>query len=473
MSQSTNTQPVTSTQLLDFFRSAVESRAERSRPNYLKALRCFSAFLASAPDSLVIGSRLCLEQWLVYMFFDGLSYKTAIHYFDIISALYSQARTEYPALPAGDFQQVKARLLSLLPDVWSARMSLADLNRFSAFIKRGVPAKDRLPFALMLVSLLNGACQLSEVAGIRKEDVPSFDKATREWFEPFVSTSRKYVFPLSQSRLTPRQLSQEVGEKVQALLASRLLSFGADAESVLIAVWMLAALSCGVAPHAALAVVPRFPSLLPVLSLCSEEVELPADLRSSIVRTVGRFFLSNPLRWFAMKMRLGVRFPRLEKALADAVGEGMPKPEIFYPYEEISDRIGGRLLFRKKPVIGDIVFFRYRISDIPALFRHIGSVAWCYRSAGSYAVISDSAMALFRLTVESFTPEVEVAPAGSLPLLPDTQVVVIGGPFLGLSGEVIDLSHGKKGTVYRLRIFGDANDIEWRFTDPSLVRPLL
>ena len=172
-----------------------------------------------------------------------------------------------------------------------------------------------------------------------------------------------------------------------------------------------------------------------------------------------------------MRLRRGVRFDKL-RTRVEMAAERLPRPEVYYPYEEISRRIGKRIEYKRKPVIGDIVFFRYRATEIPGLFREIGDVAWCYRIGGEYAAIPAESMRRFQQAVGMFTPDYEVGEGGALTLRENEKVVVLGGMFSGLEGEVMEAMKTEKGVVYRLRLFGESNDIEWRLADPALLRKL-
>ena len=482
--------------MLELFQSALAGKSERSRHIYGKALGSFKSYIESLREKEDFNFRSCtntrlpqilLEGWVVCMIADGLSSSTALHYIDLLSALAGNVE-ELRSLP---FAALKKRLKDRLPEIWQCEATHADLRRFINTLKttltHPVP-EDNIVRDMVLFSMLNRALPLARVAALRKDELEEFNDTSREILYPYIAANRKYVFPLNQSAFTPRQFEAWVEEFAFKFFKSRMLKWYGDSTTTLQTFWLMAARTRGFTPHQAMATlaVPFRPAHSPlrILNLCTPLDEAcaltstcPFSTLQAKLSSLTALFLSNPLRWFAMRLRPGVTFERLQLSLsmlgATTAAVSSPVSSIFYPSREISKRIGDRIRFRTRPVIRDIVFFRYRITDIPALFSRIGDVAWCYKSGESYAVIPDDAMNLFRSTVEAFTPEYEVAPAGSLPLKEDEEVVVVGGLFSGLEARVLQTTPGRDGTVYRLRIFGDSNDIEWRIADPSLVRKKL
>ncbi|MDE7097221.1 MAG: hypothetical protein K2O47_06995, partial [Muribaculaceae bacterium] len=215
---------------------------------------------------------------------------------------------------------------------------------------------------------------------------------------------------------------------------------------------------------------------------------------------VGKIFLDNPPRWYAMSLRPGVRFTEVCRRIR-LLSDQIPDIQLFYPCEEIARAIGRKIVVRRRPFIHSVVFFRARLTDIGTLFAKIGAIAWCYRRSsrpGSpYADISQRQFELFQQTLDRFTPDYEVAPAGELKLRKNDRVRIVGGLFSGIEAgfdsEVTSSpihpvgTHGScvrtqsaassprvnseqdLHTIYRLNIIGD-NGIEWRISvDPRLV----
>ena len=80
-------------------------------------------------------------------------------------------------------------------------------------------------------------------------------------------------------------------------------------------------------------------------------------------------------------------------------------------------------------------------------------------------------MLRFETAIGQFTPDFEVAPVGTFPIGPGTKVVIVGGPMLNRNAVVDDIKQTRSGVIYRLRIFGDERDIEYRLSDSRLIQP--
>ncbi len=103
------------------------------------------------------------------------------------------------------------------------------------------------------------------------------------------------------------------------------------------------------------------------------------------------------------------------------------------------------------------------------MFHKIGDLAWCYRNGDTYASIPQAAMETFQKAIGKFTPDYEIGPVGSIALRPGDRIVVVGGAFTGKEGEIIGQSLNENGVIYRIMLWGDNNNIEWRANDSRLI----
>ncbi len=237
-------------------------------------------------------------------------------------------------------------------------------------------------------------------------------------------------------------------------------------------------------------------------------------LNPEALAAIGRLFLENDPRWYAMSLRPGVTFTDLSRRInllnnTSPLAKGLDI-QLFYPCEEIARAIGKKIVIKQRPFIRNAVFFRARLTDIGRLFAKIGDLAWCYRQSARpgapYADISQQQFERFQQTIASFTPDFEVAPTGELELREGDRVEILGGLFAGHAATVVEASdcvaverrrprlrpqskgnHGPSNEsceatedsrlkteestniVYRLNIIGD-NGIDWRITvDPRLL----
>ncbi|MDE7141702.1 MAG: hypothetical protein K2O33_02255 [Muribaculaceae bacterium] len=317
---------------------------------------------------------------------------------------------------------------------------------------------------LLLFSLLNRGMDLSDVARLKRSDLDAFGLESRRVAARHTEPRRKYVFPLGQSVKTDKQLDDYVGRLVSRLLVYRNIELPGTASDAARCYWAYAAMRFGASGGMVVGTLGRRPAGMPVLGLCEHGGEIPAEHQDALAQAVAALFVDNPNNWYAMRLRPGVKFSSLERRF-DELGDLVMRPELFYPCDEIARRVRKRLVYEQKPVLPDIVFFKSRVTDILPMFAKIGDIAWCYKHDGSYAAIPKGAMERFQRTIGKFTPDYEVGPAGAIELRKGDRVVVVGGPFAGQEGEILD----EPGIIYRIRLFGDANDIEWRVNDPRLI----
>ncbi len=443
-------------ELLAEFRNKVSGMPEASQRNYGKALRSFETFCGVRGVLEATPSAALFADWAVHMWMLGLTAKTAAHYIDILAALFNNV-----CGASVDLCVLKAQLRG--GDAWPDSAGLKrDLERLHALARSATSGRSAAA-DLVLMALICGALPLEEVARMKKTDVDSTLPEAAAIAERRSSGRRSYLFDLEQSSLTPRRLARRVDAMATDALRMHGLSAAAGADATLAALWACAALGCGIAPAEVAAAMGTRCDALPVLALC-RPAELSAGRRAEIVGIVAATFASNPLRWYAMRLRPRVSYEEIAARL-DSLGSEVRRPELFYPYDEIARRIGRKLVFDRRPVIRDIVFFRTRLSEVCPLFCRIGDLAWCYttsgRPGGAYAAIAPDAFARFQETIGHFTPDYDVEPLGATAPAEGETVVVVNRLFPGCEFDIEKIESGSANALFRLHMVGD-NGIQWR-----------
>lgn len=475
MSECPENKQVASDGLLEFFRSRTDGLKEGARRSYRNALASWTAFAADrdllAPDGGM------LADWLTTLYMRGFSYKTALHYLNIISGLYTAASKEgllHGELP---FKSLKEQVVSIGEVRWDGGVKAQNLEEILKLTKAATHnGTDAVAADILLLSLLNGGRPLREIITLRVEDTEGYAAESLDVVRRNAVPRRKYVFDLHQSDHTPKQLDRQVSERLLRLLRPSLPVSATTVDDLLAGYWAYAALRCGATPRETVAALGATPVSMPVLELNGKIGEIGGigvigdgaigeERKEELRRSVARMVSVNPCGWFAMRLRPRVRFDEIRDRL-DLVEKEVRKPELFYPCEEIAKRTGNKLVFRQRPVISDVVFFRSRVTDILPLFARIGDLAWCYTTSGRpgapYAMIPQATFNRFQTAIGQFTPDYEVAPVGGLTPGEGDRVEVIGGLF---NGQELDLkkvdSRDAAHSIYRLH-FDSANGIEWR-----------
>lgn len=465
MNQFVEIEQITNNEILEFFRCRIESLSGSSVKEYYKSFVYLTSFIPDNGPSLVRPSEALVEDWCFYLFNAGMTSKTVAHYIDILSALYSAAVSEGLLESTDVFRIVKARIKSgarIRPLKMLCEDEYVRLHNL-ACISHRLPKDLAMYIDIFVISILSGCRSLTEIAAFKKDDIKYQSLQVASILERYCETSRKYVFPLSQSVRTPRQLERELESRIVSVLDSRgIRMFGSIMDTVR-CYWAYAAMKCGLSPSGIYAFLGKYPQALPARKMKSCPDGSIAD-REAVVKSVADTFLANPLNWHAMKLRPRVSIEDVEKRLKH-LGKDFHTPELFYPSHEIARRIGKKTRFIEEPIIPDIVFFKSRVTDIYPLFLKIGDLAWCYRSGGgtgTYAAISREAMECFQRTIGHFTSDYEVGAIGTIQPKPGDKIKVLDGLFAGSEGELLKVEETcEVGVIYRLRLI-DGQGVEWK-----------
>lgn len=459
-------------QLLDIFQSRAEAISGPTAANYKKAVMCLRSFIISRPhhsSTDLLFTTNFLEDWFIFMFFRGLTAKTSLHYFDIIAGFANKETGD--AECAAIFRSVKAAVKRIASEKWRLLISDENFNRLVNLTKIAdrQQGETGLYTDILLFSLLNPGMELSVVAKLQCEDIQDYSPACQRIAQRHISPKRKYIFPLDQSRKTCRQIEKTLSEKLSLLLEARNIPIIGNVQESIRSYWAYAALRCGVLPEMVIKILGHSPIGLPILAIYSERKgAVSAEQKQLLSDRVTDLFIGNPPNWYAMRLRPGIKFDRLKERIADCKDQ-IVTPELFYPCQEIAKKIDRKLVFEKRPIIPDIVFFKSCVTDILPLFHKIGDLAWCYRNGDTYASIPQTAMEAFQKAIGKFTPDYEIGPVGSIALRPGDRIVVVGGAFTGKEGEIIGQSLNENGVIYRIMLWGDNNNIEWRANDSRLI----
>lgn len=470
MTELIDIKPISTQTLSDIFRSKVSGLSSASAKNYriaLDSLRNYMTVQYPLAEEIELGH---IQDWCASMLIRSITVKTLSHYIDcLLSILSSKESTGVsPTLTAG-LKQLKDRLLSysgIKPTIVSDR----DFKRLLNVTKSADRQKgsDAVLTDLLLISLANGAMTLDKAAHLKRPDIAYLSAESQRIADRQSDPRRKYIFPLDQSLKTPNQLKRYLNNVMTDFLRSRNLPvINGSADESLKTLWAYVALKCGASPSETAAALGCFPAGIPALGLCERQNAAEPIRAMTLNETVASVLTENPERWFAMHIRPGIKIDQVRERILASDGD-MIAPEIFYPLEEIAKKTGNKITYVRKPVIGDIAFFRCRTTDITPLFSRIGDLAWCYRTGSgpdsTYAIIPAYEMRAFQLALGQFTAGSRIAPIGTLPLQSGDRVVILGGMFEGKSGHVIRAntpSNSDGATIYRV-MFPDSNGFEWR-----------
>lgn len=377
--------------------------------------------------------------WLMLLFMQGKSLSTAVRYLKTISGMYGKG-VKQNILPADDiFRHLMTILREKGPEIWNSNVTAADFERLTAMFSGHVERKYAVAADMLLFSLINGAMPLIDVARLKADRMDSFGEDSRTIAQRNREPVRKYIFDLRQSLLTPRQLLGTVHKQLVDLFMRYGIPLYGNPDETIRSYMTYGALRAGCSPQQVAAMFGTVPAGIRVLGIYDKPTAISDDTRQDIAESAARLFLSNPMRWYAMRLRPRVTYDELTTRLK-IKEEGFKAPELFYPCREIAKRVGKKLIFQHEPIIRDIVYFHARVTDIYPLFNRIGDLAWCYktdgRSGSEYAVISDISFRRFRTAIGCFTPDDADILDPAEPLRENDAVVITGGLLNGRSGRL-------------------------------------
>lgn len=454
-------------QLLDKFRMNLSDKSKKSLSSYNKAISNLEHFSTIHHDEFAFPSQEFLADWFLHMRAQGLSFKTATYYFDIIAALFRDiealSHENYNEL----FKSFKREINSLYKnkDNISFAFNAGTLKSFRNILRNISNFKDTdsIVADMILYSLLNLGINLRDIAIIKTSDVSISDLETEALVKRQSSPRRRYLFNLNQSKLTEKQLSIFVDRTVSDFLRVRNIPVIKSADNTIRLLWAYVAMSLGISGSEILAVLGSAPDGIAELNMCS-----PLGMASKRIESIGKTVISslveNPLRWYAVRLRPRVDFHELTTRVSRLESE-IKRPEFFYPYDEIAKKTGKKLVFDRQPVIKDIVFLKMRVTEIFPLFSQIGDIAWCYTTSGKpgggdYAAIPQKSFTRFQETIGHFTPEYEVAPIGGFEPSERETVIILNGPLANYEFEV-EKPKDTDNVIFQLNMIGD-NGFQWR-----------
>lgn len=456
--------------IFDFLHTYPSRLSSVTANSYNKAIRSFIAFADNDLQESETVTEVLLGDWIIDMVLSGLTPKTASYYLDCICSVYTVAVEEGFASPSQSFQKIKSHLRSLLSSDKSIKAACGSLSSFnldalSSMIRNADRQKGELGLFtdIAIISLLNPSLSLEKITRSKKCDLATFSRESQPHAERHMDSRRNYLFPLGQTKKTPKQIAAHCNEKIIALLKYRGLPATADAQDSLRSLWLQTALKVGIRASAAVSVLRETPKGLPIISVASN-IYIDDECRENILNTVTKILVENPVQWHIMRLRHGVKYESLKDRLG-LLNDNHKAPDTFYPSEEIAKRIGKKMVYRNKPLIPGIVFVRTRPTDINRIMRIAGDIAWCMRDTSradhSYAVVPQKSMETFQQVIGQFTPDYKLYPLGTLLLKPQDRVIIIGGDYSGTEAIVEKSPKDTTGDIiYQIRFIDDTG-FEW------------
>lgn len=447
--------------IFDFFRSRLTDLSDETAIKYRRTISELDFFTSGHQICVSNLSRADVCDWTTELLRQDLSKSTVTRHLNILSGLIRSAAAKNILSPDDSPRKIARYLeesVDHIPPLLNDRIFNATLSTL-----RDILSKDSGHDTfedMLLLSLLNGAIPLEDVAKMKKTDSDGLNEASMRIIERNSMPNRAFIFDLRQSYRTPRQIRAAINEGLIPLLGKLSLPSSSDPDCLTRSIWAACALRCGATASEALAALDASaPLAIPSFCIPCQNV---AD-RRGWEKSVASMLDHRLPGWYAMHIRKGIRFEELKKEISETV---RPVPELFYPVETIRKRIGKRTVIEEHPFISTIVFFKSRQENILPMFSRIGDKAWCYRVSNSpgapYAAISSHEMRRFQAAIGVFTPDIEIHRLGELTPRPGESVIVIKAGYGNREGELEEIiNDGSGSAIFRVKLSTDQG-YEWR-----------
>lgn len=463
---------------IEYFRlKSTQTDSRKSAGNMRRAIDSLSGFSGGMDlkfDGINAGF---LGEWIASQFFDGYHSATIAYNVSKIAALYNKAVADGLASPSEIFSGMPEKIVnagSAFPETDHA--STFKKVRTLCIADYSAGSEKDLARDITLFALFNGGMPLSRAAKFKKDDYCGDDPHIQKIVAKYSKPKNKYLFPINQAHLTPRQLMRFMEVLVSPLLKSIGIQRKTFRDTVLTDIWCDLAMSCGISASSIAACVDS-PETVNVLTFCVTPSQISAEEVAEIRRRVSDTLADNPVRWYAMHLRPHVHFEDLTARLKES---DISIADIFYPMEEIFHKVGKQKVFENRPVISWLIFYRAQVTQLNRLFHEIGDLAWGYRYlrdvTSPYAVIPDREVRNYQQAIGTLSPGIRMVEDGDVKFEKGDYLVLLGGPMNGRHGVFLAEKKVKGETsgrvVFRIRLSA-GNNINWEVNwDPALVKKI-
>lgn len=469
--QSIDNVRVSYNEILEILESQIKFRSLHSQNNYKKVLSHLKKFINFHNTEYPFYSREFLVSWICSLFLEGCTKKTTAQYLNVLAALYKKAEKQHLLPSIENFKEIK-KIIYSLPDQYSE--DVINNREYQTFLEKIKYCynneADNPVIGIIIYALLNPQLKVGEIAALRNNEINITGEEEQKLISGYRRPRHKYVFPLNQSRLTPRQITVYIEGQIQQFFSVKLIKTFGNVDQTLRTYWLYASFMSGLDPWKGLGVTGSLPYLNKLFPC--EPVKLDSEENLAIRKKTGESLLKNDQKWYALRFRPGIRY----RNVLDAKNKDgrFTRMELFYPMEEIAVKCGNKFKFKNKGILGNIFFIKSCLNDkklfqdtFPLLVRPYLSKS---RREERDIVVSEEAMETFQRTIAQFSSDMEIGRIGTLEVREGDKIVVIGGSFQGMEGEFLGKNQDQRGIIYRIRLFGDKNDIEWRVRDSRLIK---
>lgn len=431
------------------------------------ACRVIPSFLASAKrNGFSELSDQSLRIWVADMMLNGLKHTTCVRYLGSMHMAYRAWRDD--ASDADDPFTALKESLGHAEYECRHKEAQSNLRLVTRMLKMAGNTSDRLTVNIILYLLYNVKASIADVIALRRSDAGIDCQQIDDIIEAANSApNSKYVFALRQGKKRESQIARELISEMHATLKAVGMSFdGVFSRDSITAMWIAAALNCGVSIEYARAMVEAIPREYSFLSLI-RPVALNAAVESAIIKKVADSINDKTSRWFVMKLRNGKRPDDIRNLLERRNEKMLGELTLYYPTRKVVRREAKKVVREEVPYLPDLLFFRMRADRVGRLFSLIGELAWCYRVTNSpdspYCTIPPAEMRKFQMHIGRLTSDIEMELVTTRPAINvGDSVRITGGGLLEGKEGIVQRIRDTNGTVSYSLMLSESTSIIWK-----------
>lgn len=459
--------------ILTIFGSRLKSKGgNQSGKTQYYAYKTFASFVGGRDLRESDYTEALMTEWVSWMFYEGLSRSTVQSYQRLVYALSNGTKYSKNAELKRAHLAVSRKIQELPDAIFRQNVGSRVIHRLQALMerRRTAAADTRLGIDLVMFAVLGGGLDFRQLAGWRRGCRMPDSRLLEEIRLRYDTPRHKYLFPLGQSELTSRQMTERLTALFRNALRSCGLNLAADPASTAADLWLSAVYEVTGSIRRAVDITGIASATNPAFAMMAPGMPDAEADRERILNHVRAVIVNDPVEWHVMRLRPGVTYDRMTQRLSD---EKMAArlTDVYCPSVEIARRVGRKIVFDDRPAIPGLVFFMSRASDITPLFRSIGDLAWCYRTGRNpgapYAVITDREIRTLQQAIGFIDPKGEVIETDSVSFEPGDKILIRSGEMAGMSAEITLVEKKSGELLYHLR-FPEGNGLSWTVSSSRL-----
>ena len=330
---------------------------------------------------------------------------------------------------------------------------------------RSLTETDRKLRDLLMLSVYDCGANPMDAVFFKKTDLPSLPQISAIIKANSLNPQQQYAIALDQNRDRANTVTKNIRTALTRLLAT--YGYKGSVKDFAAEAWLEAATTLGYTDSAIKTAIKEVPARCSYIEKAQPEDVLASDL-AKMSADVANYFEDYTERWYLVRLnrvvasvterrkKSGAGRDRAAELIGDALRKDSLATETFFPYQELTRRVGKKLKTVSKPYISGFMFIRTSAPKLPAIAAEI--IDWgrltrrSRRSDAPYAIVADREMERFKTAVGLMTAASNIRVENMPAVRPGDKVVVRGSGYEDRMFEVGDVQAAKGGASAKLTL---------------------